>query len=278
MSDDRGMPLEPSTAVTTLEAALRQLMAREYERVFGATWLESVSTDGQREKWQELYEEEARRRHGVAVVPQAGLAYSELSHLVAIAEGNWEPLSAALGARKKILPLLEHVVRLRNSAQHSRELMPFERDLVAGVAGLVRNEVTLHMSSQDPAGDFYPRIESAYDSFGAQVVIVSPEDQNAGSVNSDVTLHPGDVVTFTATGTDPQSRDLLWRLYPYSSVETPWVRAGSGETVGLEWVVADEHVQIHLTVGLQLVSDGQHHRAGLYDQMVFFYYRVDPPR
>ncbi|MBO3084096.1 hypothetical protein [Cellulomonas fengjieae] len=272
------MTLEPQIAVSTLEAALRQLMTRQFEQVYGAEWLDRVSTGEQRTRWASLYDEEKSRRHGVAVVAPVGLAYSELSHLVAIADRHWQHIAPALGEKRKNLPLLQHVVRLRNSTQHSRDLMPFERELISGVAGLIRNEVTLYMSSQDPAGDTYPRIEAAHDSFGRAVELWPEVDETAGSVPAGAptpTVRVGDIVTFSCVGIDPQGRDLRWWLSSEARGSLGGLVGQSGVQVELEWHVVDDDVRESLAVTVRMQAEGtQYHRAGTYDQGAFFMFRV----
>ena len=61
------------------------------------------------------------------------------------------------------MALLKRLDNIRNAVGHSRPLLPFERDLLSGIAGQIRNQVTIYMSTQDEAGDIYPRIESVTD-------------------------------------------------------------------------------------------------------------------
>jgi hypothetical protein len=51
--------LEPSVALATCEAALRQLMAFTYRQEWGDQWLERISTETQRDIWAERATAEA---------------------------------------------------------------------------------------------------------------------------------------------------------------------------------------------------------------------------
>lgn len=79
---------------------------------------------------------------------------------------DWEALDGALGAKKEITVLRDRFEALRNAVAQSRELLPFEEELLSAIAGEMRNRVTIHISGQDPAGDYFPRIELVRDSLG----------------------------------------------------------------------------------------------------------------
>lgn len=273
--------LEPSVALSTCETALRELMTHSYRESYGAGWLERISTLAQRQTWADRAkaEEHVRVPKGVAQVPNAGLAYANFYDLVQIAKTYWEPLSGALGKLKTVLPLLERFDNLRNTIGHSRPLLAFEQDLMSGIAGQVRNQVTLYMSAQDDAGDIYPRIESITDSFGRRIESSVVDGEVAGSVTTyDIDVRPGDVISFTCVGVDPQGRDLRWDLI------TPKHGAGanavgkSGQVTNLVWLVDDGDVTetAHVSIHMQ-AHDARYRRYGNFDHRAYFAYRVRPP-
>ena len=54
--------LDPAVALSTCETALRELMAYSFGEAFGPNWLNRVTTDQQRQVWQERAAEEAATR------------------------------------------------------------------------------------------------------------------------------------------------------------------------------------------------------------------------
>lgn len=268
--------LEPSIALSTLETAIRELMTYEYMSAYGSSWMEKVTSTAQREMWESRAKDEAAARvpKGVARVPNVGLAYANFYDLIRIAEAHWQPLSAALGKLKSVLPLLERFDNLRNTIGHSRPLLPFEEDLMSGIAGQIRNQVTIYMSKQDDAGEIYPRIESITDSFGRRVVSNVVEGEVAGSVQSyDITVHPDEVVTFVCIGVDPQGRELFWFGPSGASVQGP-----SGSPTTLSWVVQHEDVTETGSVQIYMKTAGTlYHRFGSFDHRAYFTFRVRPP-
>lgn len=183
--DDCVAHLDRGAALNACETALRELMSHAYASSFGSDWLMQVAGPKKVAAWEERAVEEVRSRggRGAVGVANAGLAYANFYDLVDFADRHWEPLAPALGAKKEVLALLRRLERLRNAVGHSRPLVAFEEDLVSGIAGQIRNQVTIYMSAQDPAGDIYPRIESVMDSFGRRIESSAVTGELAGSVN-----------------------------------------------------------------------------------------------
>lgn len=268
--------LEPAMAVVALERALRYLMSAEYCRAYGDSWLDRVTTSEQREKWAGRRNDEIRRRPAVTIPPLAGLEYSETYELIEIAGAHWEPLATALGKQRRILPLLEHFERVRNTASHSRDLVTFERGLMSGIAGEIKNKVTIHMTTQDPAGEFYPRIESVVDGFGTSISLETPVTELSGSAMPYTVLHPGDTVTFRCAGSDPHGRRLEWTL---KSTRREFQRlvADADSTVELTWHVEDQDIVESVAAEVYMSVEGaDYHRANGFDHRAYIMYRVRP--
>jgi hypothetical protein len=273
--------LEPSIALTTCETALRALMTHVYAEKLGSGWLDRVVSADKLSAWAGRADEEARARgtKGVVVVPGAGLAYANLYDLIAIAEKHWEPLAPALGPRAKALPLINRLNSLRNAVGHSRPLLPFEQDLMSGIAGQIRNQVTIFMSAQDEAGDIYPRIESISDGFGRRIESATVTGEVAGSVQDrTVIVHPGETVLFECVGTDPQGRPLSWSLGRPHRGRSGLVGPSGGVTA-VQWTVTDDDVTETRNVEIYLATEGaKYHRFGDFDHRAYFAFKVRPPR
>lgn len=253
-------------------------MAHVFAKAYGPDWLTKVAGADKFELWAGRAEAEAksRGRRGALGMPAAGLSYANLYDLITIAKKHWEPLAPALYAKAEVMPLLERLETLRNAVGHSRPLVPYEEDLLTGIAGQIRNQVTIFMSAQDGAGDIYPRIESVTDSIGQRIESSTVDGEIAGSIlGYQIVLQPGDVVTFTCVGIDPQGRDLRWSCKNPRSSE---VVSRSGEAAILTWTVADEDVTETAASHVYLESDGtKYHRFGWIDHRAYFTYRVRPP-
>jgi len=274
--------LTPGGAIQACEQALRDLMAQVFAAQWGTAWLEHVSTTEQRQAWQERAATEQAKRlpRGVTQVPPAGLAYADLYALLTIAEKNWEPLAEALGKKKEVAPLLKRLDDLRNTIAHSRPLIAFEQDLVSGIAGDIRNRVTIYMSSQDPTGEYYPRIDVVRDHLGNELLSPTPgAAQSADTIcETGMTLHPGDTVTFEAQGTDPQGRRLAWYAAKVGT-GAPRTDMVYGDSITLSLPIHDTDVREGLTMIFYMRCDeAQYHRLGHTDgdSYVIFTYNCRP--
>jgi hypothetical protein len=275
--------LEPTLAIQTLEDALRQLMSYVYTNEYGAAWLEKISSQEQRDEWTHRAEQEQKKRGptGAVAVPAAGLAYSDLKDLLGIVNKHWDPLKPALNNRGETRALLTVAERLRNTAQHGRQPLVHEADLLSGIAGQIRNQVTIFMNTQDTTGNFYPRIESVVDSHGHIFQGGPGRGDQISWVPTDFTLPVGQPVIFTCTAFDPQDRSLRIELVRGQMIEkVDEAHTSGGQPVTLTWVVqeADVNTQAVITVKLWTQDSKYHRWNSLGDAQVNFIYQVFPPQ
>lgn len=268
--------LEPAVALSTAERALRELLHATVGRRVGVEWLERITKPESVARWRGRMEEERRARKGTAAVSGDLLDYVQLFELLVILNKNWSDVSDALGKQKVTMPLLERLEDVRNAVAHGRELLPFEEDLIAGIAGEIRNRVTIYMSTRDPAGDPYARIESITDGFGNTMAGHETTESYNPIILTKLTVRPGDVITFTCRGTDPVGRPLRWQLVAGRSGVTE--AEAEGRDVAMQWVVTSEHVAQSVNVIIRMTAESQFHRwiEGI-DGLALYNYRVDPP-
>jgi hypothetical protein len=135
---------------------------------------------------------------------------------------------------------------------HSRPLREFERDLVNGIVGELRNLIVLYRSTHGPDMQHYPRIEQVTDSFG-----------NSPTVEYDssriLRLQVGDSIAFECRGRDPQDRDLVWQLTVGRS-SANLVAEAQGSEVTLTATITEEMVQERLLLEITMMVVGQYHR------------------
>ncbi|MDX3241727.1 hypothetical protein [Streptomyces sp. ME18-1-4] len=278
---DFEMPLmEPPVALASCERSLRDLLTIALRAKFGADWISHVfdADDVTRLRDKQTVEQRRRTRRGVVAVPANLIEYAEFTQLTRLINRHWEALNGALGAKKEITVLLDRFEALRNTVAHSRELLPFEEELFSAIAGEIRNRVTIHISGQDPAGEYFPRIELVRDSFGNSTETAQEVQPQMFALRTPTTLRPGDVVTFTCRGVDPQNRGLEWIFQTPDGVHHTSDDT-HGEAVEWTWEVTRSHIHASAAVGVHLVSDADYHRYGAahYDALVALTYEVLPP-
>lgn len=269
----------PAKALSSCESALRQLLTYVLAEKYGATWMSAVFSDDKLVALTNRQKEEAKKRstRGVAVIPESLLDYSHFYELLNLAEKHWDLVSPALGKRAVTGALLHRFDDLRNSVAHSRDLLPFEEELLSGIAGEIRNRVTIFMSTQAPSGEHFPRAERITDNFGNAADVEAMLHSSNPPVQCEQVLHIGDEIKFLCHGWDPHGRPLTWglRLHPSSS---PVITEATGDEVELSWTVDASNVSNATYAIVDIKSDGLYHRwsEGV-DGMVLFYYRIEPP-
>lgn len=264
--------MEPSAAIAVIETDLRHLVRVVLEKAHGFDWLAKNLDAAAVDKLQERLEEE-RKRRAPAKVPSELTAYMHLYELRKVIEKTWQEFSSALGEKKEFVVLMDKVEDFRNAPAHSRELLPHERSLLDGIAGTVRTQVTMYVSSQDPDNRHYPIIESIRDSFGNEPTSESMKFNPL--VETGLMLQVGTVVEFDARGWDPQGRDLTWRWgVPSTTSDSPSV---SGNEVHFIWSPTEDNVGAGCFLTVDMLSSGRYHRGAGVDHSVIFRYSVEPP-
>jgi hypothetical protein len=258
------------------ENVVRELVQEMMVERFGESWADQLGvTPERRARWQERQDEERKRRAG-AVIDERILWYSDFTDLWTILKKNWELFKPCFGDSKRTEVYLDRLSALRNPGAHSRTLLPFERLLVEGMTGEFRQQVTLFRArgGGKPEPEHFPRIEIVRDSFGNQTEYseIRLVEQIAGLV-----LRPGDEITFSGTGWDPDGEILHWNVS---------VLGGSGsvllENTGADfectWQVSESDISQSCFIVVQLSSGRSYHRVAGYDDKVTLMYRVLPRR
>jgi hypothetical protein len=257
--------VEPYEAINSLEGSLRGLI----HDVLGARWIENSGLNS--ETFEQRRTEEAARRKGAAV-EQDLLAYAHIYEIRKVVAKNWEKFKPALGDKKNFDVYMDRIEDFRNAPMHSRELLPFERDLLSGIVGEIRNLVTLFRSQQGPDRKHYPVVESVVDSFGNEISTIP---STGGMTNTGIRLQVGDKVEFACRAWDVQDRDLTWKLLKRMR---DVIDSATGNSVSLEWIVQDDQVGEGTTIDVWMSSSGRYHRSGGgWDFRHTVYYSVDPP-
>ncbi len=269
--------LPPSVALASCEGALRQLLDQVLTKKHGADWLQKVYTSEKIRELERRREVEAKRRgtRGVTTVSAALIDFTHFYDLKELAKSNWNLVAPALG-KQVTGALLDRFDDLRDTVAHSRDLLPFEEDLLAGIAGEIRNRVTLFMSSQDEGGDYFARIEEIVDNFGNRIDGAQTLQTSNPGIVTDQALGVGEVLTWRCRGWDPQGRALRWHVLFAPSKDWTFVEV-EGNEVELSYTVREDNISMRSYAVVRLIADSPYHRwsEGV-DGMALFYYRVNP--
>jgi hypothetical protein len=270
--------MEPTDALRSIETALRLLISD----VLGETaWLSSKGAPD-RARLEQRQLEEARRRDGASVSVRL-IDYTETYHLTALIEKNWDKFQPALQDKNRTLAFFGVVEDVRNSVAHSRNLVPFERDLISGIAGQIRNQISLFRNERTNSGRYYPLIESVRDGFGNE----GGKDQDLEPLNRLARLEIGDVIKFEGTAFSARGKGIKWQIVPntspsyYSSYATA-TDVAEGDSVDFEYVVTEDNVGETFALQVRIATDSKYHRYTTgnitpFDDSRAFLYAVNPP-
>lgn len=262
--------MEPSAALQSIETSLRlivELRLPEWQSQLSQPKLDALT---------EKHREEHRRRDGV-VASDRLLDYTDTYLLTDLILKNWELFKATFDDKRRTEAFFGVLADVRNAIAHSRDLAPFERELLSGVAGHIRNMVAMDRGKSDPSAAFYPLIERASDAFNEAGA------RTEYSVSTPLKrLNVGDVVVFELSAYEARAKSNRWTVdAPHLDEKVLW--EGSGSDVRAEIEVTDEMVHEGQQFRVRLRNDSPHHRwqgyswQEPYDDEAFFSYAVNPP-
>lgn len=269
--------MDPSAALTSFENALRIAI----RTVFGNRWLDAQGAPEQADL-SRRYAEEVARRDGVNLSADL-LEYAMTTDLTKLILRNWEAFKPVFSDKKRTETYFGVVEDVRNAIAHGREVLPHERDLVAGAAGQIRLQVSEHQSAADASTQYYPVIERITDHFGR-----GPDSRGYQHEMVYPRINVGDVLQFRAYASGGRGHAVRWYLNPSRANEDlqyptgyrdDWGFDAEGNEVTLEYIVTAEDVMEHFWISINLRSDNIYHReTSGWDEYAVFKYAVNPPR
>jgi len=257
--------MEPAEAINSVEVVLRDLIELTLSSELGDAWLEKCGATPERiEQWHERKAEETKRRDGT-IQDGSILDYADFTDLGVIIRKHWSLFKPCLGDRRKFEVYVDRLEECRNPPMHSRLLVPFERSLVEGMAGEIRNAVTVYRGERESSDRHFPRIEYVQDSFGRSV------GQSEMSSDKPV-LRPGDSVMFDCSGWDPLGEALRWELYARPTL----LDQSDGAHAQLQWTASEEDIGEITLIEASLVGSRSYHRHYQHDGEARFVFQVLP--
>lgn len=269
----------PEEQISALENVLRDLIERVLSDKYGAGWLTHLKVGEDRVAlWAERREEESKRRPGVSVDPRL-LFYSEFTDLANIIDKHWDDGFIDCFRDKKRIQLdLKRLLGYRNPAAHSRQVVvPWEQDLISGLTGLIRNEVTIYLSGKAATKDepdFYARIEEVVDHFGNRYVGKATNGRGSGTPSQ--RLYVGDILTLQCRGADPQGKELYWDMHTLGAVSQNF----KGNTGRFDYEITNSAVGVNTAFLIHLrCLERPYSRLDMQDDdLLILHFRVDPHR
>jgi hypothetical protein len=265
--------LDVTRTLKDTENALRDLTSEILREKLGEDWVEKCGVSADRiAKWRERKDEE-QKHHEAGTAEERLLYYADFHDLRTILHKNWGDFAPILGDWKTMDVYLDELEKMRNPEAHRRELFPYQKNLVLGVAGEIRSRIVKYRSKEETGADYYPRIESVRDSLGNSYL---PGRLGSLMVLTKMSLRPGDTIDFVVAASDPMGAELEYRFQVGRLLQertTGWLRDNT-HTVEVE----RRDVGDTFGVQVEIRSPREYRALGDYDDFVQFRYSVLPPK
>lgn len=245
------------------ENALRDFMALTLEKMHGDQWIDYCHASPERiALWKKLKLED-EERHQATTSDEHLINYADINDLKTILLANWEgEFTDTFGDYKLMETYLNVINRYRNPDIHRRALLTFQKHLILGISGEIRNMISVYRSYRELDREGFPRIESIRDNLGNIWVPGKPTHLKTG-----MTIHVGDMIEFVITAIDPLEEDLMYGLN-----DQGW-NIGNIQTT----VIKPRQVGLDTAINIFIRSDRKFHAfPNGYDDRVAFNYQVLP--
>jgi hypothetical protein len=255
--------LEIQQTLKDCENSLRDFIALTLERKYGGEWINTIQLNPERIEIWKARKENDSERHQATTTEEHLINYADIDDLRQILLSNWEgDFVDALGDFKTIDVFLEILSRFRNPDIHRRPMLTFQKHLLLGISGDIRNKLTVFRSLQELNREGFPRLESVRDNLGNIWV-----PGKSVRIKSGMNLHVGDLLEYVVTATDPQDGDLFYSINGKS-----WSQ-GNVLTIAVE----PRHISKETVFSIMVRSERKFHAfPNGYDDRVAFEYQVFP--
>lgn len=144
-----------------LEQALRDVIVFALNLKYGTNWIDNLKiTDERKNIWKQKMEEEAKRLKG-NIIDNRIIYYSDFYDLVSIIDKHWnDTFKEIFDDKKQIEVFLDIISTYRVPIAHNRELLNHQKNLLAGISGMIRNSIAEYKANKDNEDNYYPKFQS----------------------------------------------------------------------------------------------------------------------
>lgn len=227
---------------------------------------------------------ETRKRPGVGV-PSDLLEFLYTGPLFSLVRDHADVFAPMFHQPTQVAAFLHYAESLRNTSAHVRELVTFERDMLAGIAGYLSSHlVRWETRNIDLAAD-YPTIADVRDSFGQEAVQGFVRIHSGRQI-----VHVGDQIEISAQAVEARGKGVRWWFGFSGSANDLVVRydptkpgmlsrppMALGASVRYRYRVKSADVGPEQQFFVVIASTSKHHKESWIDDARILHYRVRPP-
>lgn len=258
-----------SQALKDVENSVRNIISYQLNKQFGVDWImKSGVSEDRLQSWKVRQLEELKR---IGTMDDRLIYYSDFYDLINILKKHWGTcFSTVFGKQNRFEALWEILETFRNPEAHRRELLPYQRNLILGISGKIRTEITSFFSRMETGESYFPRLEAVYDNLGNSWTY-GTDERDHKVIFTKMVLRPGDILQFTATAFDPLGEPLLYYFITSYLKDDDWT-ADSYKTID----VTKDHIRSKFAIEIGLKSNRSYHATSFEDDSVRFIYTVLP--
>ena len=255
--------MEESKALKEVENSLRDFISNFLEQNIGKDWLNSCGVTQDRISiWKERKENDEKKQK-YSTIEKRLLYYSDFYDLINIIDKNWNKGFKDVFVNKTTtMVFLDLLKDFRNPEAHRREFLPYQKKLIVGISGEIRNRIILYRSKKETGEDYFPRLESVKDNLGNTWV------QRNHLIDTQLTLRVGDTIQFLITAIDPLGENLEYSIYG-----NKWQNSNF-----IEIKLTEEHISKRCDFLIAVRSKRSYHAFSNYDDVALFQYQILPKK
>ena len=262
--------LKPPEALSTVENALRLVV----DVVLGDAW-ESMIPEPKLDLAKSRMAAEVRKRDGLMATGSL-IRYLDFSMLTQLVVDQWLAFEPVFVDQRRTELYFDFLKTVRNAEAHNRPLLGYEQELLSGIAGHLRNQVSLFQTSRYSANKQDLLLARIIDPFGHEGIVQDDDVR--------VVLHAGQHIQLNCELLEPSLAPVTWL------VDVDLYQVGGpvmGASVTLDLIIADTHRGQSYLVNVYMIGHGSRHRhqgtiwdeSGElkfgYDDVRYFTYEID---
>jgi len=162
------------------------------------------------EKWKEKRAIEAKKNK---VIENRIIYYSDFYDLKTIITKHWLVFKPIFIEKKRFEVYFSEVENLRNTIAHGREILSFQRDILNGIIGDLKNQIVNYHNQNMKPDDFFIKILSISDNLGNRW-----DGSQISLLGTKKTLRVGDYLEFVIDAFDPKGREIEYEIKQHFNV------------------------------------------------------------
>jgi hypothetical protein len=247
-----------------IENTLRNFICHQLKKEYSDNWEKNYGVSNERiVNWTNRLNTESKKFKLNGTVENRLIYYSDFYDLLTIISKNWQKCFHPVFDNKKETEIfLKKLDDYRNVEAHRRELLSHQKLLLQGIVGELTNKIIRYKSKMEHDLDIFPRLERITDNFGN---IWS--DGERKSVETNVILHPGDILEFSIDATDPENMELEYCIQGIIGWE---------KEKNIKLKIEEKHIALRRVFAILMKSKREYHSHNERDGEIHFVYKILP--